>query len=106
MKDAENNNIKVAYSNEAFEIWYLLHFEYRDTAMSRKDDKKALTEKLNKKYEKNSNTMYEILESKQPQAIKNAEKLFKQYNPNNPANNNPSTTVHLLVKQLNKFVRP
>ncbi|NEQ77585.1 MAG: RloB domain-containing protein [Okeania sp. SIO2C9] len=106
IKDAENNNIKVAYSNEAFEIWYLLHFEYRDTDMSRKDYKKALTKKLNKKYEKNSNKMYEILESKQPQAIKNAEKLFKQYNPNNPANDNPSTTVHLLVKQLNKFVRP
>ncbi|NEP41321.1 MAG: RloB domain-containing protein, partial [Okeania sp. SIO2H7] len=106
IKDAKNYNIEVAYSNEAFEIWYLLHFEYRDTAMSRKDYRKSLTKKLNKKYEKNSNKMYEILESKQPQAIKNAEKLLEQYNPLNPVNDNPSTTVHLLVKELNRFVRP
>ncbi|NES75276.1 MULTISPECIES: RloB family protein [unclassified Okeania] len=106
IKDAKNYNIEVAYSNEAFEIWYLLHFEYRDTAMSRKDYKKALTEKLNKKYEKNSKEMYEILKNKQLQAIKNAEKLLEQHNPPNPVNDNPSTTVHLLVKELNKFVRP
>ncbi|MBF0339286.1 MAG: RloB domain-containing protein [Nitrospirae bacterium] len=27
------NNICVAYSNEAFELWYLLHFNYHDTAI-------------------------------------------------------------------------
>lgn len=32
---ATKNNIKVAYSNEAFEIWYLLHFNYHDSATSR-----------------------------------------------------------------------
>lgn len=32
---AKNNNINVAYSNEAFEIWYLLHFHYHDAATSR-----------------------------------------------------------------------
>jgi len=112
IKYAEDNDIKVAYSNEAFELWYLLHFDYRHTAMSRTEYKKALTEKMKnltknkqKKYKKNSDEMYEILASKQHQAIQNAEKLLKQYNPPEPANDNPSTTVHLLVKQLNRFVR-
>ncbi|NEQ39045.1 MAG: RloB domain-containing protein [Okeania sp. SIO3I5] len=102
---AQNNDIKVAYSNQAFELWYLLHFNYRDTAMSRTQYKKLLTKNMNQKYEKNSDEMYEILASRQPQAIKNAERLLEQYNPPDPANNNPSTTVHLLVKQLNRFVR-
>ncbi len=105
IKYAEDNDIAVAYSNEAFELWYLLHFDYRDTAMSRTEYKKILTKKMNEKYEKNSDEMYEILASRQAQAIKNAEKLLKQYNPLDPANDNPSTTVHLLVKQLNRFVR-
>ncbi|WP_205127438.1 MULTISPECIES: AAA family ATPase [Okeania] len=38
--------------------------------------------------------------------VKAAEKLLEQHNPPNPVNDNPSTTVHLLVKELNKFVRP
>ncbi|MGB3401590.1 MAG: RloB family protein [Microcoleaceae cyanobacterium] len=111
---AKKNNIKVAYSNEAFEIWYILHFDYRDTAMSRKEYQKELTEKLikanlikkNQQYQKNDSNMYEYLERLQLQAIKNAKKLLEQYNPPQPAIDNPSTTVHLLVEELNKFARP
>ena len=73
--------------------------------MSRTEYKKLLTKRMNKKYQKNSKTIYEDLEINQPQAIKNAERLLEQYNPPNPANDNPSTTVHLLVQQLNRFVR-
>ena len=32
---AERKNIQVAYSNQAFELWYLLHFGYRDTSALR-----------------------------------------------------------------------
>ena len=32
---AKREKIKVAYSNEAFEIWYLLHFNYHTTAITR-----------------------------------------------------------------------
>ena len=32
---AKQHGIKVAYSNQAFEIWYLLHFAYHDSATSR-----------------------------------------------------------------------
>ncbi|MDY6804633.1 MAG: RloB family protein [Cyanobacteriota bacterium] len=110
---AKENEIKIAYSNEAFELWYLLHFYYRDTAMSRKSYEGELTKKLreakliskSQKYEKNSEEMYGFLEDKQGRAIKNAKRLLKEYNPPNPAKDNPSTTVHLLVEQLNRFVR-
>lgn len=30
-----NKKIKVAYSNECFELWYLLHFNFYNSAMSR-----------------------------------------------------------------------
>ena len=32
---ADSHGISVAWANEAFEIWYLLHFNYHDTGMSR-----------------------------------------------------------------------
>ena len=34
--NAENEGFCVAYTNEAFELWYLLHFDYICTGVSRK----------------------------------------------------------------------
>lgn len=55
-------------------------------------------------YQKNSETIYDELLSKQSTAIKNAENLLKQYELHNPAKDNPSTAVHILVKELNRFI--
>jgi len=100
IQKAKANNIGCAWSNEAFELWYLLHFQYRNTPMSREDYKKAIENEINKKfsgfvYTKNSTEMYDILQkcSNQMQAIKNAEKLSQQYGNNNFAKHNPRTQV-------------
>lgn len=114
---AENNSIKVGWSNEAFELWYLLHFQYRNTYMSREDYKSAIEKEVNDKivaqskskkpkkfkYKKNSEEMYSILEKygNQKQAISYAEKLISGYNCQNFAIHNPCTRIHLLVEELN-----
>ncbi len=104
---AKNNAISVTFSNsnEAFEIWYLLHFAYHDAGISRQAYKDKLTELLGHTYEKNSRTIYDDLYSRQPDALRNAEKLHKGYKPSRPEQNNPCTTVYQLVEQLNRFVR-
>lgn len=102
---AENQGICVAYSNEAFELWYVLHFEYLNTAISRQDYIRKLSQYLGNSYAKNSRTMYELLLSRQPQGIRYAKKLLQSYNPQCPERDNPSTTVHLLVQELNRFLR-
>lgn len=101
---AKRKSIHIAYSNEAFEIWYILHFEYFVVAWSRDRYKEKLTQHLGFKYEKRNREMYRILIDKQQQAINHACRLLATYNPYNPAKNNPSTTVHLLVAELNKFL--
>lgn len=121
LKDAKskrkNLNIEVAYSNDSFEFWYLLHFDYRDTAILRDEIIKKVIEKLKKlephKFsklnkdnikEKNYTKMiFDILLSKQEEAIKNATKLLTTYNSHNPEQDNPSTRVHILVDILNKL---
>jgi hypothetical protein len=102
---ADDNGIQYAYSNQAFELWYVLHFEYLCTAVSRKtymtmlEDKKRLGH-----YAKNSLTIYDELGAKrQADAIRRADKLLKEYQPPNPYQDDPSTRVHLLVKELNKL---
>ncbi|MEG4320461.1 MULTISPECIES: RloB family protein [unclassified Microcoleus] len=104
MTIAKNNGIKVAYSNDAFELWYLLHFYFYNTGISRKDYQNRLTKLLGHEYQKNSETIYEELKNKQQDAIKHAKRLLLEYDRPNPESDNPSTTVHLLVEELNSFI--
>jgi hypothetical protein len=98
----QKHNYHYAYSNQCFELWYILHFEYLNTAIPRSDYIKKLTQKLGYNYKKNSTIIYDELLSYQATAIKNAERLLKSYRSLDPVNNDPSTTVHHLVQELNK----
>lgn len=114
---AESNNIKVGWTNEAFELWYLLHFQFRNTPMSRTDYKKAIEDEINSKikslsksknpkkfeYKKNSTEMFNILAKygDQAQAIKWAKQLIETHNCNNYSNHNPCTKIHILIDELN-----
>jgi hypothetical protein len=100
---AAQNDIQVAYSNQAFEIWYLLHFHYYNTPVDRKEYASKLSKHLGFEYRHNLPGLYIQLLQHQPQAMKRAERLFDQYNPHNPGKDDPSTTVHTLVKELNRF---
>jgi hypothetical protein len=102
---ASKHEIRVAYSNEAFEIWYLLHFSYCDAALARSEYARRLTKLLGRRYQKNCETIYEELLPRQEDAIRNARQLLHRYSPCRPETDNPSTTVHLLVQELNRFVR-
>ncbi len=101
---ANIEDIKLAYSNEAFELWYILHFQYLDAAINRSQYIKILKEILGS-YKKNNTQMYQILKKKgdESKAIKWSEKLYKDLYVNNPAEEKPTTLVHLLVKRLNEF---
>ena len=101
---AKQMNIKVAYSIEAFELWYVLHFNYHQAATRRDRYAMMLKKLLDVPYEKNLPDMYERLEGRQETAIRNAERLLATYQPHRPAHDNPCTTVHLLVQELNRFV--
>jgi hypothetical protein len=118
IKRAYKNDIKLAISNDAFELWYLLHYEYYSSETHRSDLKKMLSEKnrLGEKYEKNCEEMYEKLEDKKETAIKNAKRLWASYDDDSSLtqsaegelirkhNQNPSTTVHLLVEELSQYI--
>ncbi len=93
-----------AYSVEAFELWYLLHFNYMDARLHRKDYNKKLSEYLKFDYKKARPGMYALLKPHQENALRWAEKLYKRYSHHDPAEEDPSTTVFLLVKRLNEFL--
>ncbi|HEY5582956.1 MAG TPA: RloB family protein [Ruminiclostridium sp.] len=93
-----------AYSNDAFELWYILHFDYMHSAKPRHEYCKMLSMRMGKKYVKNSCDMYDDLIDKQSHAIRRAKTLLDEYANHNPEKDNPSTTVHILVQELNKYL--
>ena len=103
---AAANGFGCAWSNEAFELWYLLHFEFRNTAMTRTKYEKSLSALLGTKYVKNDPGMFAKLEDKQGTAIKNAGRLLERHAGQAPSKSNPATQVHLLVKELNQYRNP
>ncbi len=105
---AEAQDMHCAWSNEAFELWYLLHFEDRQSAMSRSQYKGQLTRHLGRKYEKNALDMYELLQElgDADLAIRRGNQLKKEHKGTPASSSNPCTTVGDLVEALNSFLNP
>ena len=104
---AERNGFEVAYSNQAFEYWFLLHFNLYKGALHRSNYPDMLSKLTGIPYSKTEAfgaIMYNRLLHLQPQAIKNAAAVLSEISHGNPALEESSTTVHLLVEELNKYI--
>ena len=110
---AEQNGIGCAWSNEAFELWYVYHFDNCCTAMQRSAYKEIITQRVRKTgyqngkkkytYSKNDPNMRSILrkcDCDEKKAIKRAENQANTFQNQKFDEHNPCTMVYKLVKQL------
>lgn len=110
---AKQNEIGCAWSNEAFELWYVYYFDSRCTGMLRSQYKKIITQRVQnagyrngKKrytYSKNDPNMRSILlrcGCDEKEAIKRAENQANTFQDERFHKHNPCTMVYKLVKQL------
>jgi hypothetical protein len=111
---AAQNDIMVAWSNDAFELWFLLHYQELEAALSRNEIYPLLKkywklESFSKEakvkafcdghYERHLDSENSV---SQEQAIRRARKLHEAYKVDqNYAKQCPCTTVYLLVEELN-----
>ncbi len=104
---AADNSIESGHSNQSFELWYVLHFQFLQTALHRKDYIKILSGILKTSYRKNDKSVIKILFDKGDvrQAIEWAKALESQSNGITPANACPTTRVHVLVERLLEYVK-
>lgn len=104
---AQSNGFKVAYSNQAFEYWFLLHFNLYSGLLHRDNYASMLTKLCGMPYSKREGfgtVIYNRILQLQPVAIRNAKAVLKEISHGNPAMEESSTTVHLLVEELNKYL--
>ena len=109
---AVKNGLRVAWSNDSFELWLYLHDAYIDTKVLRTHFYQHLSKRLKLDYEKDGKTkkccasLYDRFIDKQPTAIRHASRLEKLHKHiAQPALRNPGTTVHKLVLELNKCLK-
>lgn len=115
IKKAHSNGIKIAFINECFELWILLHFDSVNSSIKRG---KNIEEKIQKKFksaklgnfEKNQKVFLSLI-NLQEAAIANAKKLVPDYNKIDweyylSSKGNPSTSIHFLIEEINKLIIP
>lgn len=96
-----------AWSNEAFELWYIMHFRAQAGGpLSREAYQKILEYEMGRPYIKNAADMFELLKKHTSQAVKRAETALRlQSGALKYHEKNPATSVHLLVKELLRYIR-
>jgi hypothetical protein len=115
------NNFGVAYSNQAFEYWIILHFDdHQGGGMHRDNYDKKINKLLKpfqltydgKKSKLITEHMFDLLvgidektkKERQRLAIERASRNYNQFDHSNPAAEESSTTVFRLVEELLKYV--
>lgn len=107
---AESKGMKVAYSNDAFELWFVLHYKPIEQALLRFHYYEMLSELWNINYEKRGKemdfciTIYDILSkdvrANQTLAIKRSKVLLQEHEYKPYAEQNPCTTIFKLIEVL------
>lgn len=109
IKKAQKLGFQSAWTNEAFELWYYLHFEYLDTGISREDYIEKLQDVFRKKmgdtgfkYQKGNPDIYKLLQKygSEDLAKRYAKKLRASYKGTDYAKHKPCTMVDKLVGEL------
>jgi len=110
---ARKNGINTAFSNQAFEVWFINHFRLLDSAMHRNHYKKELSKRFSFQYDKNQDTVSKVCdvlltEEKTKTAIVNARSGYERHMaytiPSKASAYESCTTVYKLVKSLLNWV--
>lgn len=104
---AQTNGFNVAYSNQAFEYWFLLHFNMYRGFIHRNDYEQLLSQQMKVRYSKKDNfttKVYGMLLPYQMDAIARARKIHAEFANVSPSQAVSSTTVYKLVEELNKYI--
>lgn len=114
IKDGLNRGYHIAWSNQAFEYWLYLHFNYSDSALSRHQWNAKLDELFQQynlgdgTYQKNYDDIYNMVNTCDGvnTAIKNAKRRMEEFEKGGykPSEYDPGTMVYRLVEELKKYL--
>lgn len=111
VKEACDKGYHVAYSNQAIEYWFILHFmDHQGAALDRKEYAKTLNNLLKSngiplRYDPDSKTispeLFDVLYKKLQFAYDRADRLYKYKVGQGKHTEESITTIHLLINSIN-----
>ena len=111
---AETGKLRCAYSNDSFELWFVLHYQSIEQSELRSHYNEILSDVWAIDYEEEGKkerfvrSIYKRLQSdtrsSQAHALKRAKQLDHDHAGKPPHQQNPTTTVYKLVEELNKWL--
>ncbi len=105
----EETTFHAVWSNQCIELWYLLHFCFFQSDVSRSEYWPKLSEWLSSigegTYEKNRTDMFQVLRPYMDMAIINAKKLDAYNKGKPPASAAPGTKIYELIEKLIPYLR-
>jgi hypothetical protein len=114
IKAGTDKGYKIAWSNQSFEYWLYLHFNYSDSALHRSEWNAKLSELFRQynlgdgEYQKNYVDIYKMVDSFDgvDTAIKNAKRRMAEYRDgiDKPSEYDPGTMVYELVQELKRYL--
>lgn len=104
---ARNKGYIPIWSNECFELWFILHFEYYEVNNGRQAYFDRLSKLLEEKYDKSSDIFKKI---HSPTNLKNAVDASKKLNQNfssvaSEAEKVPCTQMFIVIEEINKKLK-
>ena len=109
IEKCHNLGFEAGWTNEAFELWFYIHFEQLDNAIKRGKYIEKLETFIRKhkgyekfKYDKNNESLYAIMQEfgDEKAAIKRAKNLRDTVLTDNYKKSKPCTTIDILVEEL------
>lgn len=114
VNDAVSRGYKAAWSNQSFEYWIYLHFNYSDAALHRDVWNEKLDDIFRQynlgdgTYRKNYDNIYDLVNTFDgvDTAIKNAKRRMSSFSTgtDRPSEYDPGTTVYELVQDLKSYL--
>lgn len=114
IKEGEYRGYRVGWSNQSFEYWLFLHFNYSEAALHRSDWEKKLDAIFRDYqlgdggYRKNVESLYTLADTYDGvnTAIKNAKRRMAEFVPGRtkPSTYDPGTMVYRLVEELKRYL--
>lgn len=111
---AQTKGYNVAWSNQSFEYWLYLHFNYSDSSLERHQWNEKLDGIFKSyglgdgTYQKNYDNLFDLVNmyNGMDTAINNAKRRMAEYNPQttSPSSYDPGTNVHELALQLRQYM--
>lgn len=104
-REGRTTRFHAIWSNQCIELWFVLHFDYLQSNVNRKQYREILSRHIGQHYEKTDKKIFKVLYPHLDRGMKHAIKLMDNYPQGAPPSQRaPATNVYRLIAHLREYM--